>query len=210
VKTKLIIADDHQLFADGLQNLLALEGRFEFMTPACDGADLLKKIALELPHLVLLDVSMPNMNGVETVEVLHREYPSVRILIVTMNDQPETLKTLIRLGVNGIVLKNTGKAELMLAIDEILAGQSFFSQKITRALAVEHSTVGPTSWHLTKREREVLKLLGEGLSTAEIAHNLQITTFTVDTHRKNLLTKSGLSKSAQLIRRAQELGYLPK
>lgn len=210
MKTKIIIADDHRLFADGLQNMLALSKRFQFLPHASDGADLLKKIEREPPHLVLLDVSMPNVNGLEAADIIKKQYPKIKILVVTMNDQPETLKLLIRAGVEGIVLKNAGKDELLNAIDEIIGGQTYFSQKITRALAVEHTTVGTATWQLTNRERQVLKLIYEGMTSTEIAQALEIAHFTVETHRKNLLTKSGCTKSSQLIKRAQDLGYLPK
>lgn len=208
MKTKILIADDHQLFAEGIINILQQEKQLEMAGIVGDGLALLKKLATEQVDLVLLDVSMPHMDGIEAAKRIRADYPGTKILMVTMNDQPETLKALIRTGVHGIILKNTGKTELLLAVEELMLGNTYFSQKITKQLASEYSQPAGEHWQLTKREKEVLQLVYEGLSTAQIAEKLFISTYTVETHRKNLFVKSGLNKSSQLVKRAQELGYL--
>ena len=208
MKTRIIIADDHQLFAEGLHQLLSQDDSFEFATPAVDGNDLLKKLNARSADLVLLDVSMPGMDGVQAAQKILDRFPKTRILMVTMSDQPDTLKNLIHSGVHGIVLKNTGKTELLLAISEIMAGRKYFSQKITQQIASDYRIVSADNWQLTRREKEVLELIYEGLTAVQIGERLGISIYTVDTHRKNLFLKSGVNKAAQLVKRAQELGYL--
>jgi DNA-binding NarL/FixJ family response regulator len=208
--TRLIIADDHLLFADGLSTILKDQAHLEVTAIVPNGVDLLKTLAVQETDLVLLDVSMPGMDGIKTAERITELYPDIRILMITMNDETETIKTLLKIGVHGIVLKNTGKTELLLAIDEVMKGNGYFSQKVTQQLANDYRTVKKEEWQLTKREKEVLYLIYEGLSTSEIAQKLFISNYTVETHRKNLFIKSGLNKASQLVKRAMELGYISK
>jgi DNA-binding NarL/FixJ family response regulator len=208
--TRLIIADDHLLFADGLSTILKDQAHLEVTAIVPNGVDLLKTLAVQETDLVLLDVSMPGMDGIKTAERITELYPDIRILMITMNDETETIKTLLKIGVHGIVLKNTGKTELLLAIDEVMKGNGYFSQKVTQQLANDYRTVKKEEWQLTKREKEVLYLIYEGLSTSEIAQKLFISNYTVETHRKNLFVKSGLNKASQLVKRAMELGYISK
>lgn len=208
MKTRVIIADDHQLFTEGLQNLLSQESHLEFLPPATDGKDLLAKLENDQVDLILLDVSMPEMDGIEAAKHVIKKYPQTHILMVTMNDQPDTLKALIQIGIHGIILKYTSKTELLLAISEIMVGNTYFSQKIMRQLASDYRPTDENDWQLTKREKEVLQLIYEGMTTYEIAKRLSISNYTVETHRKNLYAKSGLKKSAHIIKRAKELGYV--
>lgn len=208
--TRIIIADDHLLFADGISMILNQAEHLEVIASVSNGDDLLKSLIVNEPDLVLLDVSMPGMNGLQAAEKVIELYPSVRILMVTMNDEADIIKDLMQAGVNGIILKNTGKAEFILAIDEVMKGNGYFSQKITQQLARDYRSAKKEEWQLTKREKEVLHLIYEGLSTSEIAQKLFISSYTVETHRKNLFIKSGLNKSSQLVKKAQELGYIKK
>lgn len=208
--TRIIIADDHLLFADGISMILNQAEQLEVIASVSNGDDLLKSLIVNEPDLVLLDVSMPGMNGLQAAEKVIELYPSVRILMVTMNDEADIIKDLMQAGVNGIILKNTGKAEFILAIDEVMKGNGYFSQRITQQLARDYRSAKKEEWQLTKREKEVLHLIYEGLSTSEIAQKLFISSYTVETHRKNLFIKSGLNKSSQLVKKAQELGYIKK
>lgn len=210
MQTRIIIADDHLLFADGLSTILKQSGNFEITAIVSNGDDLLKALTTHEVDLILLDVSMPGTNGLKASEIIVKLYPAIRILMVTMNDSADTIKALIQNGIHGIILKNTGKIELLLAISELLNGNSYFSQKITQQLAAGYKALKHETWQLTKREKEVLYLIYEGLSTAEIAQKLFISPYTVETHRKNLFVKSGLNKSSQLIKQALELGYIKK
>ncbi len=205
---RLIIADDHALFADGLSLLLQHLPEIELITTVSNGVDLLKQLSIHAIDLVLLDVSMPSMNGIEAAEKIRASYPLVRLLMVTMNDELPIIQALLKIGVNGILLKNSNKTELLLAIDEVMNGNTYYSQKIMQQLSKTYIAPQYEAWQLTKREKEVLQLIYQGLSTSEMAEKLFVSSYTIETHRKNLFIKSGLNKSALLVKRALELGYI--
>lgn len=209
-KTRIVIADDHLLFTDGLITILEKKDSLTVVGTATNGLAVLTLLNDTPVDLLILDVSMPGLNGLQVAAEVKIRFPQTRILVVTMNDANEIIRALIKEGVHGIVLKNTGKDELLFAISEVAKGGGYFSQKITQQLASAYEKNTGDEWQLTKREREVLQLIYEGLSTNEIAKKLFISVYTVETHRKNLFVKSGLNKSSQLVRRALELGYLQK
>lgn len=207
-ETRIIIADDHQLFADGLLTILQEQPGLRITDTVRDGHALLRSLRTSKAELVLLDLSMPGMNGLDAAKHLRSEFPDTAILVITMNDSTEILVSLMDLGVQGIVFKNTGKAELLQAIATILSGNRHFSQEVTLQLARGFGQKPEDPWQLTKRERDVLKLIQQGLTTNQIAEKLFISPHTVETHRKNLHLKSGLNKSLPLISEAIRLGYL--
>ena len=206
--TQVIIADDHLLFAEGISTMLDQACDLEVAAIVSNGDELLKTLSKQTADLILLDISMPGMNGLEAAGKIRALYPAIKILVITMNDSVDTIRSLMDTGVNGIILKNTGKTELMLAIAEVCKGEGYFSQKITQQLAKGYQYNKQDKWQLTRREKEVLHLVYEGLSTSGIAEKLFISVYTVETHKKNLFLKSGVNKSALLIKQAQELGYL--
>jgi len=209
-QTNIIIADDHQLFADGLSTILQTDTRLRVIASVSNGIELLAALAQQTTDLVLLDLSMPHLDGLEAAKKISHLYPELKILVVTMNEEPDTIRELMQTGVHGILPKNTGKAELLLAIDEVINGNSYYSQRITRQLANAYRNQQKEDWQLTKREKEVLQLIYEGLSTAQMAEKLFISAYTIETHRKNLFVKSGLNKSSQLVKKALDLGYIKK
>jgi DNA-binding NarL/FixJ family response regulator len=206
--TRILIADDHLLFADGLSTILQQTEHLQIIGIAANGEELLALQAEKKADLVLLDISMPGMNGLNAAEMITAQYPSTRILVITMNDSTDILVSLMKANVDGIVFKNTGKSELIKAISEIQNGNKYFSQAVTQQLAKGYSKPDKDHWQLTKREREVLQLIYEGLSTAEIGTKLFVSPYTVETHRKNLFIKTGINKSSQLIKEALSLGYI--
>lgn len=212
MKTRIIIADDHLLFAEGLSNILQTEENLQIQAIVGDGNELLKAIKSKGADLVLLDLSMPNMNGLEAAANIVKLYPSINILVISMKEEIEIIRELTQLGVKGILLKNTGKAELIYAINQVKSGNNYYSQRVFHRIVKDQESRGdkPTDedWKLSKREREVLQLIGEGLNTAEIAEKLFLSEFTVNTHRKRLLAKSGTGKTALLVKKAKELGYI--
>ncbi len=205
---RLIIADDHALFADGLSLLVQHLPELELVTTVSNGTELLKQLAIHDIDLVLLDVSMPIMNGIDAAEKIKLAYPHIRLLMVTMNDELPIIQQLLKIGVNGILLKNSNKTELLLAMNEVMNGNTYYSQKIMQQLSKTYIAPQYEAWQLTKREKEVLQLIYQGLSTSEMAEKLFVSSYTIETHRKNLFIKSGLNKSALLVKRALELGYI--
>ncbi len=207
-ETRVIIADDHQLFADGLLTILQEQPGLRIIDTVRDGHALLRSLRSNKAELVLLDLSMPGMNGLDAAKHLRTEFPDTAILVITMNDSTDILVSLMDLGVQGIVFKNTGKAELLQAITTIISGNRYFSQEVTLQLALGFKQKPEDPWQLTKRERDVLQLIYEGLTTNEIAEKLFISPHTVETHRKNLFIKTGFNKAQPLINEAIRLGYL--
>lgn len=208
MKTKIIITDDHKLFAEGLANMLSSQKNIELLPYASSGEELLSVLSVTQVDLVLLDMSMPGLNGLDTSRKIFSRHKGTKVLMVTMHDGTNTLKKLITAGVHGIILKNTGRQELLTAIDEIMHGRNYFSPAITRQLVSDAVPTESTDLQLTRREKEVLQLIYEGYSTTGIAEKLEITSYTVETHRKSLLFKSGCSKSSQLVKLALERGYI--
>jgi DNA-binding NarL/FixJ family response regulator len=207
---KVIIADDHRLFNDGISSILQKSDNIKLIGCASDGEELLKLLSQNPVDLVILDISMPRMNGLIAAERIKSQYPETLILVVTMNDSVDIIKSLLDTRVNGILLKNTDKTELLLAISEVCKGEGYFSQKITQQLAKSYRQGQEDKWQLTRREKEVLQCIFEGLSTSEIAERLFISNYTVETHKKNLFLKSGVNKSALLVKKALEMGYLKR
>ena len=208
--TRLIIADDHALFADGISILLEHQPHLQLVATVTNGVDLLHQLTIHPVDLILLDVSMPTMNGIEAAEKIREQHPHIRLLMVTMNDELPIIQALLKIGVNGILLKNSNKTELLLAINEVMQGNTYYSQKVMQQLSKTYTAPQYEAWQLTKREKEVLQLIYQGLSTSEMAEKLFVSTYTIETHRKNLFVKSGLNKSALLVKRAMELGYIIK
>ena len=202
-KIKVLIVDDHPIVLDAITNLISQEESVQIVGTAKNGKEALEFFKYDLPDLVILDISMPEMDGVETTAWIKENYPNVNILIFTMHDDYDNVRTLIGKGVNGYLLKNSGSKELLKAVKYINQGMSYISQEVTDILfeALRSKTSPPPSQAtiLTKREKEVLKLLSQGLSSKEIGDELLIAPSTVDTHRRNLIEKTGVSNSKQLV-----------
>lgn len=205
----LILADDHQVVIDGLKALLSRETDINVVAEANDGNTLLTLLGTknELPLTVILDINMPSLDGIEAMKVIRTKYPGVRVLVLSMYNKPNLIKELMHCGVSGFVLKNAGRDELLKAIRTVAGGAEYFSAEVTRIII--GSFKAPTNGviELTRREVEVLKLVARAFSTAEIAEKLFISTYTVDTHRKNLLSKLNLKNTASLVNYAIQNGY---
>lgn len=203
-----MIADDHQVIIDGLKSLVEGE-EIEAIGEALTGQELMDKLSRNTPDVVLVDINMPQMDGIEASTMIRKKFPLVKIVILTMYDKPEFIRNLVSIGVNGYLLKNTGKTELLTAIRKVYAGEDYFSREVSKTLISSmKSSVFDQQVQLTKREKEVLKLIAKGLSTSEISEELFVSTHTVDTHRKNLLGKLQIKNTAGLVRFAFENGYV--
>ena len=209
---KLIIADDHQLFIDGIKALLKSEKEISITGEALNGIDVISRIEENLPDIVLLDINMPGMDGLETTRELKKRFPQVKIIILTMHNQHEFISGLVSEGALGYILKNTGREELVQAIKTVYTGQAFFSKAVTETimnnLHRKPAEEKLESVQLTKREKEVLKCIAEGLATKEIADRLFISINTVETHRKNLMTKINAKNVSGLVRFAMQVGIV--
>lgn len=204
----LLIADDHQVVIDGLKSLLSLEDDFLVVGEALNGKMVLEALKDRKVDVVLLDINMPVMDGIETTKIMRKDHPDVKILILTMYNKPEFIRNILEAGASGYVLKNVGKEELIDAIRKVEKGEDYFSLSVTRTMMDSYkSGTNSNTFELTKRERDVLKLLAKGHMTTEIAEKLFISPHTVNTYRKNLLSKLNVKNTASLVRYAIEKGF---
>jgi two-component system, NarL family, nitrate/nitrite response regulator NarL len=206
----ILIADDHKMVIDGLKALLSEEKNIKVIGQALSGNEVIRflKQNSDQVDLIILDINMPDTDGIETAKHVHHQYPRIKILILSMYNRPLFIKNLIEAGVSGYILKNTGKEELLSAISKITNGEDYFSAEITKSIMTSFKEVHlATEAQLTKREQEILRLLAKALTTSEIAEQLFLSTHTIDTHRKNLLSKLNLKNTPALVKYAIENGF---
>lgn len=211
---KILIADDHQLVIDGIKLMLSTETDLECVAEAHTGREVLDYIDRHAVDLVILDINMPELNGVETCRILHRDYPQVKILALSMLKEASLIKLMLKNGAHAYVLKHAGKEEIIQAIRKVLDGQNYYSEEVSEiimaSLAGQSAKEKPQSPfpQLSRREKQVLQLIVNEFTTAEIAEKLHIGFGTVETHRRNILIKLGARNTAGLVRTALEYGLL--
>jgi len=202
-KIRVLLVDDHMLVLDGLQARLEMEDNIDIIATASNGLEALAKAAEAQPDLVLMDVSMPVLNGLEATKRFKAEQPYVKILMLSMHHDKEYILSLIRSGANGYVLKDVSSEELVQAINTVHQGGTYFSSGASDSLFSQ--VPSPKQYEeLTKREIAVLKEVAAGLSNKEIAQSLNISVRTVETHRQNIKNKLDIHTSAGLIKYALE------
>lgn len=206
---RLLLVDDHQIILDGLSEILGGEDTIEIVGHALNGKEALNELSKQPVDILCMDIEMPVMDGIEATKVVKEKYPNVKILILSMYNRPELVKQLANIGVDGFVKKDAGKLELLLAIDHLARNDTYYSQHFTQSL-IESQKTTESQVQLTIREQEVLERLADGDNTVTIAEKLFISTHTVQSHRKNLLSKFGVNNATSLIREATQLGLLSK
>jgi DNA-binding NarL/FixJ family response regulator len=210
---RVLVADDHTLVRDGIRAVLANAPDLEVVAEAADGQAALDEARRTQPDVVLLDIAMPGLGGLETVPLLRREVPAARILILTQYEQPEYVRRFIKLGVGGYVLKKAAGAELIAAIRAVHRGglvvDPVVARDVLRETASGHAVpVDDPYESLTDRERQVLKLVAEGHSNKDVAAVLDISVKTAMTHREHLMKKLGLHNRTDLTRFAIRRGII--
>ncbi len=206
----VLIADDHQIVIDGIKAILKTEKQLQIIKECGNGQEVIDYLNNDgTADVIILDINMPVLDGIDCARAIKKDWPAQRILILTMYNDPQLIKKMMEVGADGFVLKNTGKKELLEAIDKIMHGQTYFGQEVTNTLAKSFiQTRNTTKVQLTRREKEVLRLLFEGLTTQEIAEKLFISSHTVDSHRKNLLSKFDAKNTTSLLREAGKMGIV--
>ena len=204
---RVLLAEDHTIVRKGLRALLADEPEIEVVGEAEDGREAVQMAQQLLPDVVLMDLSMPGLNGLEATRQIKRWVPEVKVLVLTRHANEEYVFQILRAGASGYVLKKAAPAELISAIRAVYRGESFLSPAISKTVIEEYirraeAMVKDSYEQLTGREREVLQLIAEGHSSAEIAERLCISGKTVRTHRANLMDKLDLHSIAELTRYA--------
>lgn len=197
---KILLADDHTIILDGLKVVLSNEPQFEVIGTVENGEEVLSFTKNNMVDVAVLDINMPVMDGLTCARILKKEHPDTKIIILTMYPQRSFTDEIIKIGVDGCLLKNNTGQELITAIHRVMEGKSYYDQiKSFRSDAEE-----VTQYKLTKRELEIIKCLVDGLKSYEISEKLFISEHTVRTHRKNILKKTGVASTAHLVRYAVE------
>ncbi len=208
---KIVIVDDHQLFLDGIKSLLKKEKKIHFVHESLSAEGALNYIRKNNVDMLITDISMPGMSGTELTKIIKHEFPHIKVLVLTMFNNPAIINDILQAEAEGYILKNTGKQELLAAVNKIMDNGTFYSNEVMN-LMINHNRkkLIPSieKEELTHRELEILKLVCEELTTASIAEKLFISPRTVDTHRKNILEKTKSKTIVGLIKYAFENNIL--
>ncbi|MBN7814482.1 response regulator [Algoriphagus pacificus] len=214
--TQIILADDHELVRDGIKSLLENETRFEVIDEASDGVEALQVIAKKQPDLLIVDIRMPNMNGIEVVRQLTEKYPDVKKLVLSMHDSEEYVVESIQAGADGYLLKGSSKSEFLKALNTIADGGKYFTGDVS-AIIINNFVGGkakPTPKAepipeelaaLTNREKQILELILQGKGNNEISEELEISKRTAEVHRFNLMKKLNVKNLIELTNKSREL-----
>ncbi|MDB6047815.1 MAG: DNA-binding response regulator [Pseudomonas sp.] len=203
---RIALVDDHALVRDGIRALLAVRPSFDVVGEAEDGPEALELCGRVAPDILLVDIGLKDMNGLELTRLLRVQYPEIKVLILSMYDNQEYIATSIRAGASGYVLKNAPSREIVAAIEAIAAGGTFYSADVALKLASKK----PDETELTPRESQVLVGLAKGLDNKTIARELTISVRTVETHRLSIRRKLNVDKPAGLVKYAMEHGLLSR
>lgn len=203
-----MIADDHQMFTDGISYLIK-ENNWQLAGIASHGEELFALLNKKtIPDLIILDIEMPGMDGVQAAKRLKQEHPDVKVLVLSMHDENEFVRQMLNIGVEGYILKDSGKKVLVEAITAIGNGEKFYGKKVTETFLSSFSTGKKRNDDLSSREIDIIRLIADEKTTSQIADQLYLSKYTVETHRKNILLKLGLKNSAGLIKYAMKNGLI--
>ena len=213
-RIRVLVVDDHTIVRDGICALLALAGDMEVVGEATNGNEALKMVKELTPDVVLMDMAMPIMGGLEATRRISKEFPATRVLVLTQYDDKEYVFPVIESGASGFISKVAASSELVAGIRSVCRGDAFLSPSVAKLLVenYQHTAAQRVKQDpyddLTERERDILKLLAEGHSTAEIADMLVITRKTVEGHKTNLMAKLGIHSRVDLVKYALRKGII--
>ncbi|MBM4431001.1 MAG: response regulator transcription factor [Chloroflexi bacterium] len=213
-KIRVLVVDDHTIVRDGICSLLSLVGDIEIVGEASNGKDALEKLAQLAPDVVLMDIAMPLINGLEATRRIRKEFPHCKVLVLTQYDDREQIFSLIEAGARGFITKVAASSELAMGIRAVHRGECFLSPSVAKAL-VEGYQQSAARWtrddpyeQLTDREKEVLRLIAEGYTTREVANVLVLSPKTVEGYKTNLMAKLDIHRKADLIKYAIRKGIV--
>ena len=203
---RLAIADDHQSLIDGIQLHLKYEEDIKFVGTANDGEALLELVRLKKPNVVIVDIRMPKIDGIQATKKIKKDLSDTKVLAFTMFDQDDAVSQMLNAGADGYILKNASLKELLKAIRKIYKGKNYYDPQVNISEKENHDEQRSTHL-LTHRQTEILRLIGQGKTSREIADELCIGVYTVDTHRKNMARILGLHGKGELMRYALQRKY---
>jgi DNA-binding NarL/FixJ family response regulator len=213
---RIMIADDHQLIRRGLRDLLTVQSGWQVIGEACNGVDAVKMAVNLRPDIAILDFSMPELNGLEAAAQIAEKAPETGVVVLTMHDSEQVIRKILQVGARGLVLKSDADRDLLEAVEAVSEHRHFFSARVAELILGGYLTGNPMSamkgkrtvMQLTEREREVMQLLAEGMTSKEAATHLQISSRTVESHRINISRKLDFSSIADLVRYAIRNGIV--
>lgn len=204
----ILLADDHQMFIDGISHFIKEVG-WNVIGIAKNGKEIFRIIKEKgVPELIVLDIEMPEMDGVEVAKRIKKEYADVKILVVTMHEENEFIRQMLKVGIDGYILKDAGKEELIKALDTVKNGDKYFGQKVTENIMSSFTRPKTPSSNLSEREIDIIRLIADQKTTSQIAKQLFLSKHTVETHRRNILLKLGIKNSAGLVKYAMKKGLI--
>ncbi len=206
-KIRVLLVDDHAILREGIKSLLGNQDNIEVVAEATNGREAIPRVAQFSPDVVIMDISMPLMDGLEATRQIKRTCPDTKILVLTMHDDEEYFFQLLRAGASGYVTKQSASRELISAIEATYKGESFFCPSMAKHLLSDYLRLDKTSEYpkqeeLTPREREVVKLIAEGHTNQQIANLLHRSVKTIESHRANILRKLDIHDSIELVKYA--------
>ena len=211
--TKIIIADDHKMVLDGLCALLENEESIEILTTAGNGEEVLKLVEQNTEiDLLVLDINMPIVDGIDVTKAIKAKYPEIKVLILSMYKKSEFIKHLVKAGADGYILKNSGRIILLEAINSLMRGERYYGKDILDTMLDDYIEQRPEKdmkvIELSEREKEVVRLIAQEKSTAEIAEALFLSHHTINSHRKSILNKLDVKNTAGIFRYAIQTGII--
>lgn len=214
VSIRLVVVDDHSLIRAGIRSLIESVPGYEVVGEACDGREALEVVAKLRPNVLLTDIAMPNMNGLVLTEQVVKQFPEVRVIIVSMYATEEFVGQAVRAGAAGYLLKDVDSAEIQFAINSVMQGESYLTPEVSKKVMTSYiqlieSRQQQNTDPLTPRQREILRLIAEGQSTKTVARTLEISTKTVETHRSQIMERLSIHDIPGLVRYAMRTGLVP-
>jgi DNA-binding NarL/FixJ family response regulator len=211
---KIVLADDHGIVRDGIKSTLRDEKAFKIIGEASNGVEAIEKVKALSPDVIIIDINMPEMNGIEATAIISKKYPNTKALVLSMHDNEDYILKSIEAGAAGYLLKDTSKEEFIKAINAVAKGEKYFSTSISNILATGYlhrikkegvrTTDEDSENGLTRREKGILKLIVQGLGNREIADSLSISVRTIEVHRSNMMRKLKVKNAVELVKYAME------
>jgi DNA-binding NarL/FixJ family response regulator len=212
MKLKVVLADDHALVRAGIRMLLEAMPEVTVVGEAADGFAVIAMVERLQPNLVLMDIAMPSLNGLEATAQITRQWPAIRVLVLSMHQDEEYVRQALKMGASGYLLKDAATTELALALQAMAQGETYLSPGASKGILSDYvqrlRSDEPTQVHLTLRQRQVLQLVAEGCSTKEVARRLDLAVKTVETHRTLLMKQLDVHEVAGLVRYALRVGII--